>query len=83
MGTKIFLENHGFKLVGDERDVMVPHRLQGQVTRWCRENNIAAVLNYAGSDVRRMVQQAFKMDLWSVRDEQQRAFFILRWACPV
>lgn len=80
MGTRVFLENKEFKLVGDERDVMVPHHLLTQVSIWCRDNGINAVLNYQGSDVRWMVQKAFKVDLWRVEDDKQRAMFILRWS---
>ena len=79
MGTRVFLENKEFKLVGDERDVMVSHHLLTQVSIWCRDNGINAVLNYQGSDVRWMVQKAFKVDLWRVEDDKQRAMFILRW----
>ena len=79
MTEKVFMENGEFKLVGDERDVMVPHRLQGQVVKWCRDNGVAAWLNYRGSQERWLIQQAFQMDLWSVRDEKQRAMFILKW----
>ena len=80
MGTRVFLENKEFKLVGDERDVMVSHHLLTQVSIWCRDNGINAVFNYQGSDVRWMVQKAFKVDLWRVEDDKQRAMFILRWS---
>ena len=80
MGTRVFLENKEYKLVGDERDVMVPHHLLTEVSIWCWDNGINAVLNYQGSDVRWMVQKAFKVDLWRVEDDKQRAMFILRWS---
>ena len=80
MGTRVFLDNKEFKLVGDERDVMVPHHLLTEVSIWCRDNGITAILNYQGSDVRWMVQKAFKVDLWRVEDDKQRAMFILKWS---
>lgn len=82
MAAKVFLERGEFKLVGDERDVMVPHHLQPKVMIWCRDNGVAAGLNYRGSQTRWLIQQAFNMDLWSILDEKQRTMFILRWSCP-
>lgn len=80
MASKVFLESGSMQLVGDERDVMVPHRLQTQVMRWCWDNDIRCELNYQGSQERWLIQETFKMDLWKVPDEQQRVLFILRWS---
>ena len=75
MVSKVFLESGIMQLVGDECDVMVPHHLQTQVVRWCRDNDIKCELNYEGAE-----ERWFKMDLWRVRDEQQRVLFLLRWS---
>lgn len=77
---KVFLERGDYKLVGDEKDIMVSHALQGQVVRWCRDNAVQAELNYVGNQERWMIQEMFKMDLWRVRDEQQRMMFALKWS---
>ena len=80
MSEKVFLEKGNIKLIGDERDIMVPHRLQMQVVHWCKDHGINAILNYRGTTERWLVQETFKVDLWSISDDQQRVIFALKWA---
>ena len=83
MGTKLFAESYGIKLMGDERDVMVSAKLQGQVLDWCKENGIEVEISgVADKDNSHfhMIQRYFKVNLWRVRNDAHRTLFILRWA---
>ena len=70
MGTKVFAEKGRVKLIGDERDVGVAKELRNDVLTWCDDNDIVFLFqgSMAGTDV------------WRVKDEPQRAWFVLRWA---
>ena len=70
MTSKIFAEKGRVKLVGDNRDIAVPYDQRKQVWNWCYENDIT--VTYEGS--------LAGIDLWRVKDEQQRVWFALRWS---
>ena len=70
MGTKVFAEKGRLKLIGDERDIGVATWWRDAVWRWCDENSIA--IEYQGT--------LAGYDVWRVKDEPQRAWFVLRWA---
>lgn len=73
MGTKVFLDLHGFRLIGDERDIMVPTIYYNLVRSWCRELEIEA-------EEVKLQFNPFRQTLWRVYNEQHRALFALRWA---
>lgn len=70
MASKIFAEKGRVKLVGDSRDIAVPYEKRKQVWNWCYENNVT--VTYEGS--------LAGIDLWRVKDDEQRLWFTLRWA---
>lgn len=70
MGTRVFAEKGRVQLIGDERDIGIVSNYREDVWAWCDANNIN--LEYQGT--------LGKMDLWRVRDERQRMWFLLRWA---
>lgn len=70
MGTKTFAEKGRVRLVGDERDVAVVSNYREDVWAWCDANNIE--LEYQGT--------LAKVDLWRIRNEQQRVAFLLKWS---
>lgn len=70
MGSKVFAEKGRVKLVGDNIDVAVPYKLRADVWLWCRENDIK--VEYQGS--------LSGTDLWRVRDDTHRIWFVLRWS---
>ena len=69
MASKIFAEKGRVKLVGDNRDIAVPYDKRTQVWNWCYENDIT--VSYEGS--------LAGIDLWRVKDDEQRVWFSLRW----
>ena len=76
MAEKVFIERKSYKLISDERDVMLPMGLTKQVEEWCLNNNITA------EQVQRQLigQTALGVTLWRIKDERQRMWFMLRWA---
>ena len=70
MGTRVFAEKGRVKLVGDERDIGVATQHRNDVLTWCNQNNIDFL--YQG--------HMAGVDVWRVKDEQQRVTFILKWA---
>jgi len=76
MAEKVFIERKSYKLISDERDVMLPMGLTDQVEEWCLNNNITA------EQVQRQLigQTALGVTLWRIKDERQRMWFMLRWA---
>lgn len=79
MGRKVFQEKSRMTLVSDERDIMVPAQYHDQVLEWCRLNNID-VTTPDGSYQHGIAERLFNVHLWRVKDEQQRAWFLLRWS---
>lgn len=70
VGQKIFAAKGRVQLVGDPRDIAVDAGQRQDVWDWCHQNNITP--EYQGT--------LAHTDLWRVRDERQRAWFVLRWA---
>jgi hypothetical protein len=79
MAEKIFLERDRFTLRGDDRDIMVPVQYRKEVLLWCRQNNINFELPLS-KDQQEIVKQYFGVNIWRVRDEQQRMWFVLKWS---
>jgi hypothetical protein len=76
MALKTFLDIHGTKLQSDDRDFMLPLSLGREIQQWCQDNDIQAVR--VQNQV--IVQTMFGVTLWRIPDEQQRAWFALRWS---
>ena len=77
--TKLFAEREKYRLTGDPRDIMVPADCKKDVVLWCRQMGIdlEIPMNRDNQDI---VERYFGVNLWRVRDEQQRIMFVLRWA---
>lgn len=69
VGQKIFKEKGGLSFRSDERDIAVPYSMRQAVYEWCGANKIT--VEYQGT--------LGGTDVWRVRDEQQRAWFTMRW----
>lgn len=69
MGSKCFTEYNGLKLLGDERDVMCNYVDRNEIWDWSEKNKI--LLQFQGS--------LGYNDLWRIRDEKQRVWFMLKW----
>ena len=76
MAQKTFLERSGTKLQSDERDIMLPIDWSQEIQQWCQDNDIQveAVQHQI------IFQSMFGVTLWRIPDEQQRAWFALRWS---
>jgi len=74
MAEKFFIERKSYKLISDERDVMLPMGLTNQVEEWCLNNNITAE-----RAPQIFVQTALGVTLWRIKDERKRMWFKLRW----
>ncbi len=70
MNTRVFAEKGRVKLVGDERDIGIVSNYRKDVWAWCDANKID--LEYQGT--------LANIDVWRIKDEEQRAWFMLRWA---
>ena len=71
MSRKEFAHNaSGYVLFGDERDIAVPYSKRQEVYEWCVANKISVEYQVTLSGV----------DVWRVRDDQQRMWFNMRWA---
>ena len=73
MGTRVFAEQGKFKLHGDDRDVAVSCLRRNDVWGWCEENDI--YIEYQDTQI----GNSFGIDIWRIRDEQQRITFLLKW----
>lgn len=79
MGVKVFMEQQGYSLVGDDRDIMLPVARRAEVQEWCASSGITAEVNLDPM-VNELTARMFKVELWRVPDEQQRTLFVLRWS---
>jgi hypothetical protein len=79
MAEKVFMERNKCSLLGDDRDIMLPAQYKLAVLSWCRKNqiDIECSLNKDNEDIAR---RYFGMNLWRIKDEKQRMWFMLRWA---
>lgn len=69
MSTRVFAEWHGVELNSDVRDIGVNVQDADLIIPWCVENNI---------DIQR-VNRGFGIDVWRIKDEQQRMMFLLKF----
>jgi len=70
MSRKAFAHDaSGYVLMGDEKDVAVSYSKRQEVYEWCGANKIT--VEYQGS--------LAGVDVWRIRDDQQRMWFTLRW----
>lgn len=76
---KVFLVKDRVELSGDSRDVVVSCQYRKQVINWCKKNNIGVEFALH-KEHQYIAEEYFEVDLWRVRDDQQRALFALRWA---
>ena len=60
----------GYVHIGDSRDMVVDAVLRKTVWAWCESQGVTA--EYQGT--------LAKKDVWRVRNDEQRAWFTLRWA---
>lgn len=69
MTTRVFAEWHGAELNSDVRDIGIKVQDADVIIPWCVENNI---------DIQR-VNRGFGIDVWRIKDEQQRMMFLLKF----
>ena len=79
MAEKIFMKRDGIVLRGDDRDFMLPAQYKMAVLRWCRLNHIDIECPLSQAN-RGLARGYFGMDIWRVKDEKQRMWFMLRWS---
>jgi len=75
MGTRVFAGIGNFKLISDERDIMVHKDHYEQVIAWCEQMNITATSSHMI-----LAPTMFGVNLWRVKDDEQRLMFALRWS---
>ena len=70
MALKEFAQDaRGYVFMSDEKDIAVPFSYRQEVYEWCGENKI--IIEYQGT--------LGGTDVWRIKDDQQRAWFALRW----
>ncbi len=79
MGQKIFFERDGYRVVADERDIALPTKHTLEVERWCQDSGINVELVLSGLS-QRMIERTFHHNIWRVKDQNERALFLLRWS---
>ena len=75
---KVFLTRDRIQLVSDERDFVVPVAQRREVLRWSRQAKVD-VERPLNKDNQNLCAHYFGVDLWRVKDEQQRSWFALKW----
>ena len=71
MATKEFGQTpNGYVFISDDRDIGIPYSKRQEVYEWAGTNGIT--IEYQGT--------LGGVDVWRVRDEQQRAWFTLKWS---
>ena len=63
------INERGYALMGDSRGVTVSWTLRQEVYEWATQNKI--VIEYQGS--------LSGYDLWYIKDDDHRAWFVLKW----
>lgn len=79
MAQKIFAKKQRMSLVSDERDIMVPAQYYNEVLEWCKKNRIN-IEAPGGNYTHGAAERIFKVNIWRVKDDRQRMWFVLRWS---
>jgi hypothetical protein len=79
MGIKTFLKKSEAQLQSDERDFVLPCDQRSSVLSWCQKMGIQ-IESPLDRENRDLCEHHFRVDLWRIRDDDQRALFILRWS---
>ena len=79
MPQKVFMTKGELRLHGDERDQVVPSKLRKHVYEWCVRNGVVADMPLSRDGVY-ISEKYFGVDLWRIKDDQQRMLFVLRWS---
>jgi len=79
MGQKIFIEKDRYQLRGDSRDFALPVEHTKVMLDWCEQQgiNVECPLD---NDNQYLARNYFGVNLWRVRDDEQRVVFMLRWS---
>jgi len=64
------IDSRWYVLMGDSRGIVTPYEKRHEVYEWAQTNNIE--IEFQGS--------LDSKDLWYVKNDQHRAWFILRWS---
>lgn len=64
------IDSRWYVLMGDSRGIVTPYEKRHEVYEWAQTNNIE--IEFQGS--------LDGKDLWYVKNDQHRAWFVLRWA---
>lgn len=64
------IDSRWYVLMGDSRGIVTPYEKRHEVYEWAQTNNIE--IEFQGS--------LDGKDLWYVKNDQHRAWFILRWS---
>lgn len=76
---KVFLTRNRIQLIGDARDFVVPVKHRAEVLHWSRQTNIEVECPL-NKDNQYLCEHYFGVDMWRVKEEQQRLWFALKWA---
>ena len=76
---KVFLTKNRFQLIGDYRDFAIPVELRKEVLRWSKQAKIS-IERPLNKDNRYLSEHYFGVDLWRVKNDEQRLWFALRWS---
>ena len=68
--VELIRSSGGLVHMGDSRDMVVDAVLRKTVWAWCESQSVTA--EYQGT--------LAKKDVWRVRNDEQRAWFMLRWS---
>lgn len=69
MATRVFAERKGIKLQSDARDIAIRCEDDDHIIAWCAEHHIKI----------QRVNRGFGLDIWRIKDEQQRTMFLLKF----
>ena len=78
MSLKVFLSMGNLKLISDERDIALPRKQMLEVINWCKVNDID-IENPLSLSTDQLSARIFDVNIWRVKDNNQRMLFVLRW----
>jgi hypothetical protein len=79
MGQKVFITRDKYTLMSDERDFVIPVKHRMEVIEWCQQFDIKAEIPLDELN-RHLTHTYFGVDLWRVKDDEQRLMFALKWS---
>ena len=77
---RLILHKDSIKLYAAETDVAVSRKDIMDVLSWCFAMGIKVEVAFTENQEQHLAKKKLNVDIWRIKDDQQRLMFLLKWA---